>query len=620
MVSFLPVLRRFAIPFTAVLTACLLAACGDSPASSSTGGSTSEGGKGGAGGSTETATGGGGSTGGGGTTTTSMGGGGAGGSGPTSDALFNSDGIARIDITLSDLAKQSINIAPSEYAHGDAKIQLASGEILTVPNIGVRLKGVYGSFRTLDQKAAFLLKFNQYEKKQKPLGLAKLAVNNMVQDASMIHEHLASTLFRAMNVPAPRAGYARVYVNNELYGLYTTIEVMDSSELLKEWFGDDNGSLYEGAYGSDLEDGLLATFDQDNGPDVGFVDLQELTNALDGMTDPVTFYDEASAVIDMERYTRFAATEIFIGHWDGYAWTRNNYFLYRRESGLWTFLPWGTDQTFADGLNIWGGQGRVETMCGTSLPCRQKLKTAYEDVSAKVGSLSLVAECDKLLTLIDSAMQEDPRKEYDANYVYASVQATKDFLTYRPGDVTNQLPCADPSILDADGDGASGCGIDCNDNDPNVYPGGPEVCNLQDDNCDGQVDEDPMCPGCVNVAASGGGTLAFCFKSRPWVDAETDCVALGGHLASIHSQAEHDEVVSGAYAVAGGEWWIGLTDSAAEGTFVWTDGTPLDFASWNAGEPNNSGDEDCGHLASWVSGLWNDMPCDAVANYVCRLP
>ena len=138
-------------------------------------------------------TGGSGGTGGTGASTSSTGGaGGTGGTGGTggvggaenADALFAQDGIARIDLTLDELAIESIWAAPSEYVQADAEIALANGDVLTVPGIGLRLKGKYGSFRTLDQKSAFLLKFDAFDKDQEPLGLEKLALNNMVQDAA----------------------------------------------------------------------------------------------------------------------------------------------------------------------------------------------------------------------------------------------------------------------------------------------------------------------------------------------------------------------------------------------------------------------------------------------------
>lgn len=537
------------------------------------------------------------------------------------DALFTIDGLARIDLTLDDAAIDSLWAAPSTYVHAGVQIELATGEVLVAPDIGARLKGVYGSFRTLDQKAAFLLRFDEYVPDEEPLGLEKLALNNMVQDPSMIHEQLAYALFRDAGVPAPRSGYARVFVNGELYGLYALVEPADNSAFLETWFGDDEGNLYEGEYGSDLYPGWGPSFDLDNGVDVNFADIEELAAALDGMNTPDTFVDDVDAVIDIGRYLSFAATEIFIGHWDGYAWTRNNYHLYRGPDARWTFLPWGTDQTFFDHLPIWGGDGRIEQMCGASLPCRQQLADAFVAVGTRVVDLGLVERCDQLLGLIDEAMQEDPRKEYGPDTVYWGVDMTRQFLLERAQTVDDQLVCVDPTSVDEDGDDASGCGFDCDDGNPLVFPGAPELCNVADDNCNGVLDDDPGCPQCVTAPANGGGTLAYCFSPRSYAAAEADCVDQGGHLVSIHDQAELDEVVAGAFAVQGNSWWIGLDDLADEGSFVWTDGSPVDFESWAPGEPNDYDQvEDCGHIADWAGGAWNDLYCDAAIPYVCLLP
>lgn len=538
-----------------------------------------------------------------------------------SDRLLSGETLARVDIALSDFAVDSLSGQSNVYVPGDVRVEL-DGQTYELPQTGVRLKGKWGSFRTLDQKAAFLLKFNEFVSGQRFFGLKKLAVNNMVQDPSFVHEHIGYKLFRHLGLPAPRTGWARVFVNGELFGLYVLVESTDNPEFLDRWFGGHEGSLYEGEYGVDLFSGSEYAFDQDNGADSTRADLQDFIAFLEQLQNFETFMDDIASRVDMQRYLHFAATEIYMGHWDGYAWTRNNYFIHHGGAdGRWTWIPWGIDQTFAADLGPFGGDGRLQMMCRQSLACRQALVSAFEDVFAAVRELDLLAEIDRLTVLLRDAALEDPRRECSENDIAGALTGTRSFIRNREAQLRAQFVCVDPAALDADGDGSSGCGEDCDDGDPDVHPGAPERCNLRDDDCNGVVDDSPECPHCVEQTSPDGQNFAFCFVALPFGMAESDCVSMGGHLASIHDAATQDFVVAAAFGIAGGEWWIGGTDEGFEGHFMWTDRTPFDAAFWNEGEPNNAGgSENCVHLASWAAGRWNDIPCETQMNYVCRLP
>lgn len=61
-------------------------------------------------------------------------------------------------------------------------------------------------------------------------------------------------------------------------------------------------------------------------------------------------------------------------------------------------------------------------------------------------------------------------------------------------------------LMDKDGDGHAdqalgSCGTDCDDNDPDVYQGAPELCDNKDNNCNGQTDE--LAPTCVDCDGDG---------------------------------------------------------------------------------------------------------------------
>ncbi|UII80488.1 proprotein convertase P-domain-containing protein [Flagellimonas sp. CMM7] len=144
-------------------------------------------------------------------------------------------------------------------------------------------------------------------------------------------------------------------------------------------------------------------------------------------------------------------------------------------------------------------------------------------------------------------------------------------------------------------------------------------------------------PGSANFLPPTGHYYEFISSPNITWTAARDAAALRtyfglqGYLATLTSQAEAD--FSGSQALGVG--WIGGSDAATEGDWRWVTGpeglanagagtpfwsgtaggtttAPDFFAFWNAGEPNQSGNEDYAHITD-VSvtsspGSWNDLP------------
>jgi len=88
-----------------------------------------------------------------------------------------------------------------------------------------------------------------------------------------------------------------------------------------------------------------------------------------------------------------------------------------------------------------------------------------------------------------------------------------------------------------------------------------------------------------------------------WTESQSEATSLGGNLVTINDQAENDWVFS---SFSGGgtlNLWIGLTDVASEGSFLWVSGEFSSYTNWAPPEPNDHlGAEDYVHFYPFECG------------------
>ena len=141
----------------------------------------------------------------------------------------------------------------------------------------------------------------------------------------------------------------------------------------------------------------------------------------------------------------------------------------------------------------------------------------------------------------------------------------------------------------------------------------PADARVDSPSIDAGVDARACAGGDAHLVGPQGECLVMFTTPATYVTAKAACAAINAHLAYL-KDAQLDAAAES--FVGSANTFIGLTDRAVEGTFVWDDGTPLAYSNWHTGEPNNGGSgatyqEDCAIIAgARIGAQWDDRPCD----------
>jgi hypothetical protein len=481
--------------------------------------------------------------------------------------------------------------------------------------------------RDLTGKPTFAVRVPPSEGEASDATVPNLTLSSMVSDPSHLRERVTHHVASRLGLAVPRSTYARLTLDGEDLGLYVATEATDSPAYLAR-AASAEGSLFSTRDRADLWPWQVASLELVEGDDADRTSLDLLASRLETFRiahlegKPLTLAEALEGQVDLSAFTLAMAVDIALGHWAGYGRGLWAFSLHVAPDSTVTFLPESLGMSLdpSDIPNPWGGGGKLLWQCRLDAACRTLLGDALRAVGAALPALEAEASALRFVALRE--LQTDTRREVSDEEILASQAAVLGDLTNRPGWLAANLACASPGDVDRDGDNASACTDDCDDDRADVHPGAAEQCNLRDDDCDGVLDDAPSCPPCVEVEGPHpGSTWVLCHAPRTWEGAHEDCLSRGGELVTIDGEETQVALVRRALSHQWRSWWLGLNDRDTEGSFTWSDRTSSTFGHWNDGEPNDyAGREDCVELTPWGGGLWNDLPCDRELPYVCTLP
>lgn len=218
-------------------------------------------------------------------------------------------------------------------------------------NAGIRYKG-FSSANVNYKKNPFNIELDYAIANQNYQGFTKLKLSNVIHDPSFVREVLSYEIARKY-MPAGRANFARVFVNDTLIGLYTNVESVDKAFIARH-FTTNDGSFFKGSpaqlqypfgqnanlantHGTDSS-GYMPYYKIESG--YGWKDLYKLINTLNTNTDSI------EQIVNVDRALWMHAFNYTLLNLDSYIGYAQNYYLYRDANGQFNTIPWDFNMSF----------------------------------------------------------------------------------------------------------------------------------------------------------------------------------------------------------------------------------------------------------------------------------
>ena len=221
------------------------------------------------------------------------------------------------------------------------------------PQSGVKFKG-NSSYNNPGRKKPFRIDFEEYVNGQALDGLKKIVLNNGFKDPSLLREKLMLDFLQAHHIAGPRATFARLYLNDHYWGLYTVVEDVNKT-FLKDRYGNKDGNLFKGDPKGTLNwkgpDPALYQTDYELKTNESANDWSDLIRLLERLnnTPAAQLRDSLGRYLNLPAWIDYWAVHNLFVNLDSYIGSGHNYFLYHNtETGRFEWITWDVNEAFGN--------------------------------------------------------------------------------------------------------------------------------------------------------------------------------------------------------------------------------------------------------------------------------
>lgn len=233
-------------------------------------------------------------------------------------------------------------------------------------NVGVRYKG-YSSYSSTRKKNPFNIDLDYALPDQNHLGVQKIKLSNVIQDPSFIREILSYEIGRKY-MPASKANFAMVYVNDAFIGVFTNVESIES-DFLQTYFHSSGNTFVKGNPETVDLNGANSNLGNQLGTDIsnytslydmkssGSQDWDNLYSLIDVLNeDPASI----ETILNVDRTLWMHAFNYTVINFDSYVGYAQNYYLYQDDNGQFNPILWDLNMSFgsyrlSDDSDHWDG-------------------------------------------------------------------------------------------------------------------------------------------------------------------------------------------------------------------------------------------------------------------------